>query len=112
MFHYFGTECILTSARYLGRDELQEMTDDKWPAEVWAGPISPNPSTNTAPATRAKIDRPKLYFYWGENDHWIDKSTRDVVIASRGRTDELGQEGKPQMEVDTNGVPHDFCICE
>ena len=85
----------------MARDELLEMTHDKWPNSVW--------DTSAAPAESA-IDKPSLYFYWGANDHWIDNTTRDNVVATRARTDRSGDEGKPHMEIDTNGIPHDFCI--
>jgi hypothetical protein len=89
----------------MARFELLEMTNDKWPDDVWNGPIPASSSPNHA------FDRPKLYFYWGEKDHWIDNSTRDNVIASRARKGSgMEDEGKPTMEIDTYGTPHDFCI--
>ena len=85
----------------MARDELHEMKDDKWPDTAWDTSASP---------TETRIDRPNLYFYWGLNDHWIDDRTRDNIIAARARTEGLGDEGKPYMEIDTHGIPHDFCI--
>jgi hypothetical protein len=67
-------------ALYMARHELLEMTHDKWSDDLWNGPL-PALEHNE----EAKIDRPKLYFYWGANDHWIDDGTRDKVIASRAR---------------------------
>lgn len=92
-------------ALYMGRFELLEMTHDKWSDDVWNGPSYANETE------KPQIDRPKLYFYWGENDHWIANSTRDAVIASRARRgSDPADEGKPHMEVDLHGIPHDFCI--
>jgi hypothetical protein len=89
----------------MARFELLEMTNDKWPDDVWNGPVSISPSQEYA------FDRPQLYFYWGENDHWIDNSTRESVIASRARKGSGKEdEGKPIMEIDAYGTPHDFCI--
>ncbi len=86
----------------MGRHELLEMAADKWSDDLWNGP---------SPGIESPIDRPKLYFYWGENDHWIAGTTRDSVIASRARQGNAVEEGgKPEMEVDTHGTPHDFCI--
>ena len=91
----------------MARDELLEMTHDKWPNDVWNGPIS------STLASSPNLDRPKLYFFWGQNDYWIDNSTRDKVIATRARrADDEGGEGKPYMEIDRQGVQHDFCISE
>jgi hypothetical protein len=91
----------------MARFELLEMTNDKWSDDVWNGPMSTISSQNHP------FDRPKLYFYWGDNDHWIDNSTRDSVIASRARKGSGKEdEWKPTMEIDTHGTPHDFCISE
>ncbi len=90
----------------MGRHELLEMTHDKWSDDVWNGPL-PGPASGD----NVKIDRPNLYFYWGENDHWIDNRTRDQVIASRARRrNDAGEVEGPHMEIDTLGTPHDFCI--
>ncbi|KAK5167547.1 uncharacterized protein LTR77_007246 [Saxophila tyrrhenica] len=92
-------------ALYMARHELLEMTHDKWSDDLWNGPLP------VGKDDEVKMDRPKLYFYWGANDHWIDNSTRDSVIASRARRDsDAGGERKPVMEVDQLGTPHDFCI--
>lgn len=89
-------------ALYMARHELLEMTHDKWSDDVWS--VS-SPPSGSLPV----IDRPKLYFYWGENDHWISNRTRDSVIVTRART-ETTDNSKPHMEIDTRGIPHDFCI--
>lgn len=52
-------------ALHMGRHELLEMTHDKWSDDVWDGPL-PRPASSDD----VKIDRPDLYFYWGEKDHW------------------------------------------
>lgn len=94
----------------MGRFELLEMTHDKWSDDVWNGPLSAN-RPDAEPPLVTDIDRPRLYFYWGENDHWIDNSTRDSIIASRAQSAEAKNDpGKPHMEIDRQGTPHDFCI--
>lgn len=87
------------SSLFLAKYELQEMQEDKWDEELWGGSIS------------AGTNRPELFFYWGEDDYWVDKSIRDHLIASRAKRGQgKGEEGKPVMEIDALGVPHDFCI--
>ena len=87
----------------MARDELLEITTDKWSDTVW----------DQRPPTRYKIDRPQLYFVWGDNDHWVQNSTRDEIILNHARRtgkavpDSFGQ---PYMEVDDSNIPHDFCI--
>lgn len=102
---FLGSKYGVLQALHMGRFELLEMTHDKWPDDVWNGPQHGDSNEHT------KIDRPKMYFYWAENDHWIDNSTRDAVIGSRARRgNDPADEGKPHMEIDSNGMPHDFCI--
>ena len=92
----------------MARDELIEMTHDKWPASVWDATLAPS-AQNVTPS-EAKIDRPKLFFYWGANDYWVDNGTRDSIIASRAGTERPEDQGKPRMEIDRVDTPHDFCI--
>ena len=94
----------------MGKDELQEMTHDKWPADFWRGPMSSVSVADGALSSPEKVDRPKLYFYWGGDDHWIDNGTRDALIATRAGSGQPGETGRPHMEIDTSGVPHSFCI--
>lgn len=79
----------------MGRDELQQMTADRWDEEIWG------PSSKTS-----------LFFYWGHSDHWIANETRDQLIAIRGdKSDEI-KASRHVMEIDNSGIPHDFCIRE
>ena len=91
--------------------ELLEMTHDKWEDDVW-GSHSQDPTAVESDATSAvQIDKPKMYFYWGEKDYWVDKEIRDALIVSRAQQfGSAPDEGKPYMEIDTKGIPHDFCI--
>lgn len=86
----------------MGRDELSAMTNDKWDRSVWG----------SAETSSAATKPPRLVFYWGASDHWIADSTRDKVIAARAFSGAKGEEWKPRMEIDVNGVPHDFVIRE
>ena len=65
----------LTRARYMGCDEMRQITVDKWDADVW-GAVHPSPTN---------VPRPKLFFYFGENDHWVADHTRDDLMRCRGR---------------------------
>lgn len=67
----------------MGRDELKQMTHDKWDHSVWG--------SAAAPAMRAP---PELFFYWGARDHWIADETRDKVMAARAYSGVKGEEWK------------------
>lgn len=90
-------------ALHMATDELQTITHDAWDAEVW-GAADPSP---------VGVARPKLFFLFGKEDHWVADETRDELIKARGRAraekrDE--EKWKPVMEVDESGIPHGFCI--
>ncbi|KAI9807394.1 MAG: hypothetical protein M1833_000139 [Piccolia ochrophora] len=92
-------------ALYLARDEMKTITEDAWDDEVWGAA--------TSPATSVLVSRPKLIFYFGQNDHWVADHTRDELIAARASMppeDGLLREDKPQMMIDQDHVPHGFCI--
>lgn len=88
------------SALYLGRSEMQLITADRWSDEVWG-------AAHTSPTG---VDRAKLFFLFGEEDHWVADSTRDELMRLRGREIETGADWKPYMEIDTTGIPHGFVI--
>ncbi|KAG8623740.1 hypothetical protein KVT40_008716 [Elsinoe batatas] len=89
-----GVQQALTLARH----ELVDISVDKWDDEIW-GVVAPASGTKT-----------KLFLYFAEEDHWIADETRDQIIAARAYSGKVGEEDRPFMEIDTNGVPHDFCI--
>lgn len=92
----------------MGQHELLEMTHDKWDDDLWGSTPSLDGEEKNG---KVSCDRPPLYFYFGENDYWIDNKIRDDLIACRARTEgSPGSDGKPHMEIDAEGVPHDFCI--
>lgn len=85
------------------------MTVDQWPKSIW------NRNEALSLSTTSPIDRPRLYFFWGNNDPWIQNSARDEIITKYAyRTDGSGNDdhGGPYMQVDRSGLPHDFCIRE
>ncbi|KAI4723686.1 hypothetical protein E4T48_00268 [Aureobasidium sp. EXF-10727] len=87
-------------ALYLAGHEMKTITTDTWDDELW-GISTAQDSHNT---------KPKLYFYFGTDDHWVANETRDELIAARAATGKVGEEDKPVMEIDTHGTPHGFCI--
>lgn len=110
-------------ALHMAKDELSQLTHDQWSDEFWGasspasnGSIS---STSLAKSTGAAIKssqfetHTQLRFYWAADDHWIAQETRDKIIATRARVEgKLGDELKPVMEVDGNGIGHAFCLSE
>lgn len=81
----------------MARDELNEITEDKWRDDIWG-----------AEKQRAKTD---LMFYFGQDDHWVANETRDTLLEVRGRTAEGDIDlWKPLMKVDELGISHSFCI--
>ncbi|GME53672.1 MFS transporter [Neofusicoccum parvum] len=89
-------------ALHMARDELETITADAWDAEIW-GAADPSP---------VGVPRPKLFFLFGQNDHWVADETRDDLIKARGRGRFDGEKWKPLMEVDEAGIPHGFCLGE
>jgi hypothetical protein len=91
----------VTQALHMGADEMRQITSDKWDNEIWGAAHPP----------KHGIARPKLFFYFGENDHWVSDRTREDLMKLRGRANREDV-WKPKMEIDDQGVPHGFCICE
>ena len=92
-------------ALYLARDEMRIITEADWNNEVWGAATSPG--TNK----RDTINW-NLMVYWGKGDKWVADHTRDKLIEARGVRDgtEGGlEEGRSRMEIDRDGIPHDFC---
>lgn len=92
-------------ALHMAADELQTITHDRWDEEIW-GAADPSP---------VEAPRPKLFFLFGKDDHWVADETRDELMAARGRARGERRDGerwKPVMEVDESGIPHGFCIGE
>jgi hypothetical protein len=85
----------------MGCDEIRTITADKWDTEIW-GAVHPS-ATN--------VPRARLFFYFGEDDHWVANHTRDDLMRMRARG-ESGDEWKPYMEIDQMETPHAFCIGE
>ncbi|MCJ1403168.1 hypothetical protein MMC11_006391 [Xylographa trunciseda] len=84
-------------ALYLARDEMQEITEDRWDEDLWG--------TNTVSPYSSKI---KLVFYFGKSDHWVADHIRDELIKTRAAQE--GDSWKPKMIIDDEDIPHGFCI--
>lgn len=96
---FLSSDTGVKAALAMARDEMRLITADRWDNEVWG----------TEYESEIGEQRPKLFFYFGEDDHWVADHTRDNLIAARGRIRE-GEEWKPVMEIDDLGIPHGFCI--
>ncbi|KAG9247233.1 hypothetical protein BJ878DRAFT_493576 [Calycina marina] len=88
-------------ALHMARDEMKEITVDKWDDEIWG--LEKEIAEN-------KTRIPKLYLYFAETDHWVADHSRDSLIAARGRLPGDDSSSKPVMVVDENGISHAFCI--
>lgn len=95
-------------AVYLAQHELLEMREDVWDDEVWTT-TAPSDKPPLSGASDARGLKHALHMYFGSEDHWIANSTRDKIIATRRKPP--GEPG-PEIEIDVNGLPHDFCVRE
>ena len=102
----------------MGRDEMRQITTDRWDEDIWAATAAASvpPGASFPSAEQVGVHTtvpPKLFFYYGRDDHWVAEHTRDDLIASRAwRTGDDPAKVKPRMEIDEGGVPHGFCISE
>lgn len=82
---------------HMAKQEMATITADTWDAEIWGA----------AHSSTSLIPRPRLFFLFGKEDHWVANETRDELIRMRA-----GEEGwRPKMEIDTvEGWPHGFSI--
>jgi pimeloyl-ACP methyl ester carboxylesterase len=102
-------------ALHMAKDELAQLTHDKWSDEFWgtSSTISAAVGKSADEKASSSISHTQLYFYWGSNDHWIAQDTRDRIIQTRAKVaGRAGDERKPTMEVDSNGIGHAFCLSE
>nr|OQO19327.1 hypothetical protein B0A51_11751 [Rachicladosporium sp. CCFEE 5018] len=105
-------------ALHMAKDEIANLTHDTWSDELWGGPARPLAVTAATIKSQQSIDSSsntgtKLHFYWGANDHWVAKTTRDRLFATRARVADTPDEVKrPTMHVDTNSIGHAFCLQE
>ena len=85
---FLASRTGVLQAVHMAQHELREITSDRWTDDVWKS---------------AKPGAPRLVFHWGCADYWVAERTRDGVIAAHA-----GE--RVRMEIDGDGVPHDFCI--
>lgn len=97
---YLQSSMGLHQTLHMARDEMEEIKADRWNEKVWG-------SAATAPEQRSK-----LFFYFGEEDHWVADQTRDDLIAARALRADDAMDWKPRIEIDREGTPHGFCIRE
>jgi hypothetical protein len=112
-------------ALHMARDELAQLTHDKWSDEFWGTPATLGSAMDRSAIKNAgsvqvqhsnsstSSSRTKLHFYWGSDDHWIAQDTRDRIIETRARVEGRdGDDCKPIMEIDSHGIGHAFCLSE
>ncbi|OTA34657.1 hypothetical protein BTJ68_04201 [Hortaea werneckii EXF-2000] len=125
---FLCSENGVRQALHMARDEMQEITDDKFSDDIWGtssnagdeGEVLQSKATavvnKQADASRDLYRRrptTKLFFYWGKNDHWVADNTRDSMLAARAQksTDaHILERAKPVMEIDQHAIPHGFCL--
>ncbi|KAF2157964.1 hypothetical protein K461DRAFT_317978 [Myriangium duriaei CBS 260.36] len=98
-FEFLRSPRGVHQALHLLRFELAQMTTDKWDDEIW-GVVEPAGGRG----------RTKLFFCFADDDHWVASETRDQLIAARAWSGNAGEEDRPEMEIDSMGLPHAFCL--
>jgi hypothetical protein len=123
-------------SRFLAKHELDEIKNDKWTDDLWGKRGASLESTMNAINEPLKIDRPRLFFYFAESDHWVAEKTRSAIIEARsgehpiqaepngnGQADSMQpvayasslmktRTRLPEMRIDNNNIPHAFCLSE
>ena len=117
---------------YMARDEMRVIKGDKWGAEVW-GSGAASSLSHIEKGEKEKPNPAKLYFLFGEKDHWVANEARDELVRQRGRAADCGMEivkakekakgdcdcdeyhgsddeWKALMAIDRSGIPHGFCL--
>ncbi|KAI7271954.1 hypothetical protein KC345_g7158 [Hortaea werneckii] len=125
---FLCSENGVRQALHMARDEMHEITDDKFSDDIWGttgnaddeGKVLQSKASavvnKQADASRdlhMRRSTTKLYFYWGKNDHWVADNTRDTILAARAQksTDNhMLDRAKPVMEIDQHDIPHGFCL--
>jgi hypothetical protein len=98
----------------MANQEMHEIKEDKWhPANLWG--ILPHDhdatdgaDTTTTEAHDGTTPETKLFFYWGNDDYWVNNDSRDALIASRAHTEDRKSHSK--MLVDQGDIPHPFSL--
>ncbi|KAL8811044.1 MAG: hypothetical protein Q9223_003167 [Gallowayella weberi] len=109
----------IKASLFLGKDEMDMITGDKWGEEVWGA--ATEPGTNSRDTIHSN-----LVFFWGQNDRWVAEKTREDLINARGfrckskpfssaassisDVSSPADGWKPSMIYDQRKIPHGFCI--
>ncbi|SMQ53327.1 unnamed protein product [Zymoseptoria tritici ST99CH_3D7] len=98
---------------HMANQEMHEIKEDKWhPANLWGllpheydfdGADTSTTETHDAPRTR-------LFFYWGNDDYWVNNDSRDSLIASRAQTSDKKTHSRAKMMIDQSDIPHPFSM--
>jgi hypothetical protein len=94
---------------------MHEIKEDKWhPAHLWG--LLPHEhdvdgaDTSTTETNAENTPRTKLFFYWGNDDYWVNNDSRDSLIAARAQTSDLRTSSRARMVIDQNNIPHPFSM--
>ncbi|KAK3328568.1 hypothetical protein B0T19DRAFT_424928 [Cercophora scortea] len=102
-------------ALHLGKDEMVNITEEKWGEELWE--IASDAEEDEAAARRGDGDedsdkelksagRTKFFFYYAKKDHWVADECRDAFIERRS----THGRGGTRIMIDEHDIPHAFCI--
>jgi pimeloyl-ACP methyl ester carboxylesterase len=105
-------EGVITTTRFLrapgsvrqalemAKEELVEISVDKWGAEVWGA------SHEAQVGAWSGQGGPHMYFLFAQTDHWIASKTKDEIQRTRGRRDGLGDFAVDEKD----GLVHAWCL--
>lgn len=135
---YLRSKRGVAQCLYLAADEMDVIRGDAWDERVWGSAGADGGVRRREGSIRdgdGKKEGTKSFFFFGRKDRWVAERTREDLIAARGRVrrtrtggvlqggyrdgddtdEEVKEEGddwKPHMETDDQGIPHEFCIGE
>jgi pimeloyl-ACP methyl ester carboxylesterase len=97
---FLRTPGSVRQALEMAKQELVEISADKWGAEVWGA------SHAVQTGTWNGQGGPKMYFLFAQTDHWIAPKTKDEIQRTRGRDDGMGDFAVDEKD----GLVHAWCL--
>ena len=96
---------------FMAADEMVEIAEDNWhPTNLWG--VQPPPDKQESEVSLSTAaPRTRLFFYWGEDDYWVDNDVRDKLIAKRARREgDQTTVDWPEMMIDKHKMDHCFSL--
>jgi len=98
----------------MARDEMDEITEDRWEDDIWGSVLRDTGTSSSSSSAKGAVeatvmehhDPPKLFFLFGRTDHWVADHTRDELMAARG-TVKAGRSSSMRNEEDRQGLLED-----